>query len=96
MNVTHSFAAIGECPVNGAPDHYEIQVLLWRFMLSEEVKAKAVELLQEPTYQEAFTDALATALTPATVTTVCRHGDVRTVVEVTATARTKKGKGKRI
>jgi len=72
MIVRHTLQAKGTCPNNGLPDHYRIAVYTTGVLFCEMIAAAVDELLAEPTYQEAFTQALADRL-GGKVSTRCRH-----------------------
>jgi len=80
MIARHELTAWGQCPVDGAPDRYEITVRSSRVVMVEDILAAADGLLSKPIYQEAFTDQLASKL-GAGVTTVCIHSGVKTTCD---------------
>lgn len=72
MLVRHTLTATATCPNNGLPDRYRVAVYTSRVLLCEGVVVEVDELLAEPTYQEAFTQALADRL-GCKVKTRCPH-----------------------
>lgn len=80
MFVRHTLTATGTCPNNGLADHYRIAVYTSGVLFCERIVEAVDELLTEPIFQEAFTQALADCL-GCRVRTRCRHphgGRVRT------------------
>ena len=74
MRVRHHIQAVGVCPNNALPDQYDVFVYTTNTVMCETLAATVDTLLARPTYQEAFTQALANALA-CKVRTRCPHCD---------------------
>ena len=78
MLVTHKFHVRATCPVNGAPDDYEVSLTVDRFLAVEELLQYSETLCSEVAYQEDVTTKLAAHFSPCSVETTGMHSGVLT------------------
>jgi NADPH-dependent 7-cyano-7-deazaguanine reductase QueF len=81
MKIRHHLIVDSTCPIDGAPDKYDVFVYADRVVECEEIVKHVAELTSDPVFQEQFTQNLADRL-ECRVKTVGTHvrGKVMTVV----------------
>lgn len=84
MKVTYTTMFVGECPVDGTKDVYELEVVYEDNFLGVETILQAIEnASRSPGYQEEITKDLRMRLVAAaSIKTVGVHSGIRTTVTV--------------
>ncbi len=82
MNVVHRLTIVGDCPVDGARDIYELTVTTYRMIKVESILEAVTTATDRPDFQEAITTRIKTHLGDGVeVRTVGTHSGVETTVE---------------